>query len=206
MNRHYRATVLAIVLLAAGIAPGQAANLIENPSFEKPAVRAGTYTLICVVAQACPNEPNFPDWTVVGAINGNIAVVNNYAQGGLTFPAQDGKQLVDLTGQSNAPAGIQQVVATKVGKTYKLSFWVGAVYDTSATFGPLSKVDVYVDGLFLTSAIKVANPGETALAWQQFSVAFKANSAQTTIAFLNGDPPGIGGANGLDNVSLAVTP
>jgi Protein of unknown function (DUF642) len=206
MNRHYRAAVLAIVLLAAGMAPGQAANLIKNPSFENPAVPAGSYAVICVVAQACPNEPAFPDWTVVGAINANIAVVNNYAQGGLTFPAQSGKQCVDLTGQSNAPAGIRQVVATKVGETYKLSFWVGAIYDPSGTFGPLSKVDVYVDGLFLTSAIKVANPGETALAWQQFSVAFQATSAQTTIAFFNGDPPGIGGANGLDSVSLVVMP
>jgi Protein of unknown function (DUF642) len=206
MIHRYRAAVLAIGILAAGIAPGQAANLIKNPSFENPTVPAGTYTLICVVTQACPNEPGFPDWTVVGAINGNIAIVNNYAQGGLTFPAQSGKQCVDLTGQSNTPAGIQQVVATKVGTTYKLAFWVGAVYDTSGTFGPLSKVDVYVDGLFLTSAVKIAVPGENALTWQQFSVTFKANSAQTTIAFFNGDPLGIGGANGLDNVSLVVMP
>jgi Protein of unknown function (DUF642) len=206
MNHRHRATVLAILLLAAGIAPGQAANLIKNPSFENPAVPAGSYAVICVVAQACPNEPAFPDWTVVGAINGNIAVVNNFAQGGLTFPAEDGKQLVDLTGQANVPAGIQQVVPTKVGKSYKLSFWVGAVYDALGTFGPLSKVDVYIDGLFLTSAIKLAIPGDTALAWQQFSVAFQANSTRTTIAFFNGDPPGIGGANGLDNVSLVVMP
>ncbi len=68
----------------------------------------------------------------------------------------------------------------------------------------MSKVDVYVDGVFLTSAINFASPGETTQAWQKFAVTFTANSAKTTITFFNGDPAGVGGNNGLDDISLEL--
>jgi hypothetical protein len=199
-----RAPALVLGLCLAGFASAEAANLIKNGSFEAPAVSLGSYRLICTLP--CPGQPAFPGWTVVGAANANVAIVNRYSQGGLLFLAHDGKQYVDLTGNSNAPAGVEQVVTTQKGAEYTLSFYVGVVYDTSGVFAPLSKVDVFVDGALLTSAVNVARPGEKTQGWQRFSAKFTAASTRTTIFFLNGDPPDlIGGDNGLDNVSLVPT-
>jgi hypothetical protein len=188
-----------VVAVLGMLAPGaHAANLIKNGSFEKPVVSAGSYELF-------GQGTKFGGWTVVGAA-GNVAVVSNtFVQDGFTFPAAGGVQWVDLTGNSNTPTGIQQTVATAAGTAYTLSFYVGNVNDPGGIFGVASTVNVYVNGTFVFTATNSRGAGQTKMVWQKFSTTITANTASTTIAFINGDPSN-DTANGIDLVSLVAEP
>ena len=68
-------------------------------------------------------------------------------------------------------------------------------------FGTTSTVDVLVNGTQTFSATN--SGGGTTLTWQQFTTSFTANSSQTTLEFLNGDPSN-DTSNGLDNIHVEV--
>jgi hypothetical protein len=200
-----RTWALAISLLASGAGLGNAANLIKNGSFETPVVPSGTFQVICT--PACPGQPTFPDWEVIGTTNANISIVNkNFTTSGVFFRSQAGNQYVDLTGTTDSlAAGIQQPVATQSGVNYLLTFYLGAV--NFGGFGPLGKIDVYINGQLLTSAIYSAPSGDPVQTWKKFLVTFTANSTRTTILFFSDGALEIAGKNiGLDNVSLEVAP
>jgi hypothetical protein len=140
-------------------------------------------------------------WTVVGA--GNVGVVGTrFQQNGFAFQAADGQQYLDLTGLGTRDTGVQQIVATMPGATYRLTFWVGNVYNPSAIFGASSTVRVLVNGKELIAATNTRGSGSTTQEWQQFNAVFTAG-AETTIAFVNGDPAG-DDSNGLDNLSMRL--
>ncbi len=184
---------LAVAGLAAVavLSPAHAA-LIANGSFETPLAPVGSFT----------NFPNgsalIPGWTTFGP---QVSIVNQaYTASGVHFPAQDGAQWLDLTGDvSNTIEGVQQTVTTIPGEAYALSFYIGNV----STFGPglTSTVGVLINGALLTSRTN-ATPGST-LSWQSFIVPFTAASTSTLIGFENLDPAN-DNSNGLDNVSLAL--
>jgi hypothetical protein len=199
-----RTIALAITLLMAGAGFGHTANLIKNGSFESPLVPFGTFEVICT--PACAGQPSLPGWQVIGETNANITVINNFTQSGAIFRAQNGSQYIDLTGTTDfLAAGVQQTVVTKPGVHYFLTFYVGAV--NFGGFGPLSRIDVYVNGQLLTSAIYSAPASDPVQTWQKFSATFTANSAKTTILFFSDGSREIAGKNiGLDNVSLVVVP
>ena len=190
--------LLAIMVALAGV--DARANLVTNGSFETttPAVGAGT----CGVFGS--GSTGVTGWTVVGNAGTSIAVCNTtFAQFGISFPAEEGSNPVDLTGlSSNSPTeGLQQAVATAIGHSYTLSFFVGNVNSPSTGFGVTSTVDVFANGTSLGAFTNSCTTCTTTWAWQQFSHTFTATSASTTLTFLNGDPP-TDNANGLDNVSL----
>ena len=104
--------------MVAGVARG---NLITNGSFETPVVPVGGFT------NYLSGSTLITGWTVVGP---EASIVNgSYVSLGELFPAKDGVQWLDLTGDlSNAVEGVQQTVTTTPGTSYTLSFWVGNVF------------------------------------------------------------------------------
>jgi hypothetical protein len=168
-------------------------NVIEDGGFETPAAPTGGLSRYDTGSKLGP-------WSVVGA--GTVDVLNaQFSFGGYTFAPKTGKQQVDLTGNTQNVTGVEQTVATTVGHTYTLSFYVGNVIDESAGLGVSSTVNVQVDGVQTFTAtnsksIKAAKPY-----WELFTFTFKATSTKTTLAFFNGDPSN-DTYDGLDGVSL----
>ncbi len=173
------------------------ASLVVNGSFESPVVPVGTYQLF-------DNGGDVSGWSVVGA-TGSVAVIGaNFLDApanAFTFPAEDGAQSIDLTGNSNTATGVAQTLATTAGTTYCVSFWIGNVVAPNLGYGSSSTVNVTVNGVPLISAVNSEGAGTTTVSWEQFSASFMATGASTIVAFINGDPPN-DTANLLDDVAV----
>ena len=199
-SRMFSTSCASIVMLGVvGVSPAaaQAVNLITNPGFETPVVPAGSFTGFNL-GQA---TPVIPGWTVTGS-SGSVALISRtFAIAGFTVMPRSGNQSLDLTGQNNAPTGVQQSVATVVGRRYALYFWVGNTFSVNSFMGTSSTVNVFVNGRLLTSVMNTGGAGLTRPFWQPFSAGFVATSTVTTIAFINADPSS-DTANLLDDVTL----
>ena len=179
--------------LFAGL-PAYAANLIKNGSFENPAPPQGGYTNYNA-------GQSIGAWTVVGKENVTISSTTEVNQG-ITLDAKKGAAFADLTGGCDCgdpTTGVAQTIKTVPGKTYKLTFWVGNCYAPPS--GTTSTVNVYVNSTLLVAAENKRGKGSTMQVWQKFTESFVANTASTTLSFLNGDPSG-DEQNGLDEVTL----
>lgn len=172
------------------------ANLLTNGSFETPVVPVGGFFNFNSGSTAITG------WTVVGP---QASIVNkSYASECCVFPAEDGVQWLDLTGDgSNRVEGVEQTVATTPGMPYDLSFWVGNVHDPSGAYGTTSTVDVRLGGLngTLLGAFTNSNTTSGTQTWEQFTTSFTATASTTALDFLNADPAN-DNTNGLDNVVL----
>lgn len=189
---------LAFSVLILGFAgtTARAANLISNGGFETPIVPVGGFTNFLTGSTAITG------WTVVGP---EASIVNtNFVSLGLSFPAEEGIQWLDLTGDvSNTVEGVEQTVATTPGTTYNLSYFVGNQDDPNVpSYGTTSTVNVLVNGSLLTTSTNSNSTG-TVQNWEQFQTSFVASSSSTVIEFLNEDPP-TDNTNGLDNVVLTA--
>jgi hypothetical protein len=187
-----------LICALACFVPAQA-NLITNGSFETPVVPVGGFTNFFT------GSPAITGWTVVGP---EVSVINeSFTSECCTFPAEDGIQWLDLTGDvSNAVEGVEQTVATTAGTQYTLSFWVGNIFDPGGIYGTTSTVDVRLGGISgaLLGAFTNNSTTRGTQVWQQFTATFTATAASTTLDFLNADPPS-DNSNGLDNVVLNPT-
>ncbi len=96
--------VLAAAMIAASVAPAQAANLIVNGDFEASSSQTATP----------------PGWTNIGHTDGVIAY------SAFSTPAYDGKYFYDIGGYGmatpNVNDGIMQTISTVAGQTYRLTF------------------------------------------------------------------------------------
>jgi hypothetical protein len=129
-------------------------------------------------------------------------VSGSFASECCKFPAADGVQWLDLTGDlSNQLEGVEQSVATVAGKTYDLSFQVGNVFDPRGIYGTTSAVDVMVNGTSIGTFTNSCTTCTGTLTWQSFSTSFVASGATTLVEFLNKDPTS-DNSNGLDKVVL----
>ena len=183
--------------MVACFVPVQAAS-ITNGSFEAPVVPVASFT-------------NFPSgstlitgWTVVGL--GASITSGTFSQECCTFPAQDGNQWLDLTGDgTNSVGGVEQTVATTAGTQYTLSFWVGNIFDPGGIFGTTSTVNVRLGGIGGTSLGAFTNSSTTTgtQVWQHFTTNFTATGPSATLDYLNAYPDN-DNSNGLDNVSLTA--
>jgi hypothetical protein len=173
-----------------------AATILTNGSFELPVVPTGSFTSLPV------GSPLLTGWAIVGPAGTQVAPVSgSFSQNGVTFPAQDGAQWLDLTGNgSNSTEGVSQSVGTVIGDRYELTLYVGNTTG-GGIFGTTSTVNVLVNGVQTFSDVN-STVSPTAQNWQQFSHVFVATGTTTTLAFLNGDPSGDNN-NGLDNVVLS---
>lgn len=195
MRKHLRTLTVTVLLMGCG-SLSLRANSMVNGSFEAPVVPVGSFENFSAGSNAITG------WTVVGP---QVSVVSgSFAEGCCTFPAEDGVQWLDLTGDgANSVEGVQQTVATTPGTEYTLSFWVGNVFNPGGIFGTTSTVKVYLGGINGTLIDSATNSSmnRAVLTWQQFSVSFTATGASTTLDFINGDPVN-DNSNGLDNVVL----
>jgi hypothetical protein len=197
--RVYRAIVAAaLATLISSTAPGVVAGgLIVNGSFEEPVAPAGGGISFGV------GSTGLTGWTVLGPAGTNVDLLSDtYSYQGTTINAQSGVQSVDLSGSSDtAGSGLSQVVATTVGTTYELSFWVGrAAFAVNPGTGA---TDLTIDGAFIGT---FTNPNTTPnlINWMNFTYDFTATSASTTIAFTTHQTLADEEV-GLDNVSLTAT-
>ena len=185
---------LAFVLLCLVAVPAHA-NLLTNGSFETPIVSVGGFTNFPVGSGALTG------WTVFGPAGQAVSIVSgSFSQNGVSFPAQDGAQWVDLTGfNNNSTEGVSQSVATTVGHQYQLSYFIGNTTG-GGIFGSTSTVDVLLNGaVAFTDTNSTSSPSTQN--WGQFSHTFTASGAATIIGLRNADP-GSDNDNGLDNVVL----
>src|SRR5690349_21893091 len=101
---------LGVVILGLRGAPARA-DLVVNGSFETPVVPVGGFT------NFLSGSTGITGWTVVGP-EASIAS-GSLIEFGISFPAEDGNQWVDLTGfGSNQVEGIKQDIPTTIGATY----------------------------------------------------------------------------------------
>ena len=187
---------LALVLWV--LSPAAGANLILDGGFEDPVVPSGSFTLFASGASFGAGNP----WLVVGPPGTNVGPISGvFTQLGVNFPARSGNQWLDLTGLgSNTTEGVQQTVATTIGDSYTLSFWVGNV--VGGIWGTTSSVIVNIDGTPLGTFTNSMNGGDSQV-WEQFITTFTATNVATAISFVNGDPPN-DNTNGLDDVVLVL--
>ena len=183
-----RVAVVAAVAFAA--APVHA-NLLIDGSCETPVISAGIYGNDVTGATAITG------WTVVGI---NAAVTSGtFTQRGITFEAQDGVQWLDLAGVTSSKSnGVTQTIATAVGSTYRVSFYVGSVTDNLFFFP--TTIDLSINGGARVSYTNPTAPRDS-LDWARFTADFVASSTSSTITFLNGNEPSNFYA-ALDNASV----
>lgn len=186
---------LLVALALCGMPQAIQAGLIVNGSFEEPTVPNGGFTNFNVGSSLLTG------WNVFGPSGTNVSIVSgSFSQFGVSFPAEDGKQWLDLTGDgSNTTEGVSQSVATTVGDRYQLSYYVGNTTG-GGIFGTTSTVDVSLNGV-LTFTDTNSNVSPTTQNWEQFTHTFVAGASTTTLAFQNGDPS-TDNLNGFDNVVL----
>jgi Protein of unknown function (DUF642)/PEP-CTERM motif len=189
---------LLTIFLALSLFNASAATIL-NGSFETATPAVGTAA--CGIFAS--GSTSISGWTVVGPAGTDVGVCNtNFVQSGISFLAEDGLNWLDLTGlNSNNAEGVQQAVATIIGDSYTLSFWVGNVDSPSTGFGVTSTVNVLANGTSLGKFTNNCTTCATTQQWMQFSDTFTATTALTTLAFSNGDPAN-DSTNGLDNLVL----
>lgn len=192
-HRSMRTVIAALAAFMLMSSPALA-NLITNGSFETPVVPVGGFN------NFNSGSTGITGWVVVGP---QVSIVGgSYTSFGLSFPAEDGAQWLDLTGDgSNRVEGVEQTVPTTAGATYDLSFFVGNQVNPGGPYGTTSTVQVLVDGTPVQTVTNSLGAGGATQVWEQFSLSFVAASGSTTIGFLNQDPP-TDNTNGLDNVVL----
>jgi hypothetical protein len=169
-------------------------SLLDDCSFEAPGFAPAT-------CQFHATGDKVGAWSVVGA-PGNVGACGaGFVESGFSFPPEDGRQAMDLTGTSNSATGVSQTVSTARGAKYRLSFWVGNVVNPGGHFGTTSKVIVLVDGAPVLTVENADGVGSMSLTWRPYSVVFRASSATATIAFMNADAAS-DTSNFVDDVTL----
>ncbi len=188
--------VLAGLLTLISCAASLEASILVNGSFEDLAVTDGGYSLYD------GGSTLIPGWTVVG---NDVAVVSTtFKQNEIAFQAQEGKQWMDLSGEtSNSQTnGVSQVISTVIGVDYLVTFFVGSASDVNS-ISPLfleSTIKLSIDGVDRKTSTNGVTPSDR-LNWKQSTHVFTATSTVTEITFYNGGAWN-NNNSALDNVSV----
>ena len=175
MKVSMRNSLVVLALLGLPLSAAQA-NLIVNPSFELPAISAGSFSVFGAI----------PGWAT--SSGSGIEIQNNVA--GSPF---DGAQHVELDSFSNS--GMIQSVATIAGAIYDLSFAYSPRPNVPSTS---NGIDVFFDGGLVTS-LTASGSGSTN--WSVFGFSVTAAGALSTVEFVaTGTSDSLGGY--LDAVGL----
>jgi hypothetical protein len=181
--------ILSILILGIFSSPSSA-NLLTNGSFEDTTnfVNEGNDTYSPVVGSTA-----ITGWTVFNNIVSWIGPTNPF---GVTASPGGGNYFLDLSGYHNGDpsGGVQQTIATTIGASYLLTFYLGS----DPAYG-------IPDGLLATAGSasqSFATTGIDPNNWEFEQLAFTATSSSTTISLL-----GNLGQNyvGLDDVSVVQT-
>ena len=175
-------------------------GLIQDGGFETPVVGPGGFQTGFQVFNVGQTFGTGNPWSVVGAVAGNVAIYPSTETTGApptSLNVEEGVQALDLTGSldNGQATGVQQSIATTVGATYTLTFWVGEFNN-----GPASVI-VNLNGvLFQTATNSLPTSGNVTL-WKMFTYPFTATATTTTIQFINNSTAGVP-INGLDLVTV----
>jgi hypothetical protein len=197
-------TFAAVTALAIALGAGPAAaatNLVINGGFETPAPTDGHFLIFGNGSHALTG------WNVVGVSSNAVSLLNtDYVEPNVSFESQSGNTAMDISGgdRPNLATGINQTIATEIGRRYALTFWVGnADGSGNGNYSHDSILDLSIDGAarehFTNGAIT-----HHQVNWVEVTRVFTARSASTNIAFFNGTTAD--GFTGLDNVSVAAVP
>ena len=199
------------------IAAETGTNLIVNGSFEDD-----DFSDIITF----PSEFTGINGTFIGATYNNNSMAgwdytqnfDGWIEGGAWASAYDGKQYVDVMGNTNVTGGtlneLFQMIDTDVGKTYTFSFYWGE--DIGHTAGEVvtlqaSVVDAnnnaIIDETITYNALGPVQGVNGPNKWFLFEETFVATTEQTTIKF-SATPPGNGDTSAgasVDSVSVVET-
>ena len=119
---------------------------------------------------------------------------------GLLWQAKDGSKSIDLDG--NAPGAISQNLATTIGNTYSVSFYLSGNSNGGTTVKTLIvSATGTAPATYTFDASTISN---SAMGWRLESYSFVATSATSTLTFASGDDAGAYGP-ALDNVVVTET-
>jgi len=161
------------------ITPVQAANLIQNGSFENGA-NPGLFQTINTGSTVITG------WTVS---QGSIDYI------GTLWQASNGSRSLDLSGEN--AGGIQQTFNTTVGETYRVTFDLAGNTDYSPT---IKEMRVSAGGNSADFSFDITGKSRSNMGWVSKSWGFTATGTTTTLSFLNLVDTPYGPA--LDNVSV----
>jgi choice-of-anchor C domain-containing protein len=166
------------------VTPVQAANLIQNDSFETATVNPDSFLQLDAVSTVITG------WTVS---QGAIDYIGTFWQ------ASEGARSLDLQGL--ASGGIQQTFNTTIGETYRVTFdLAGNPFGGSA----IKEMRVSAGGSSADFSFDITGKSNSNMGWLSKSWDFTANSTTTTLEFI-----GLGNSNAgaaLDNVSVIAVP
>jgi len=191
----------AILLVPATALMVHGQNLIQDPSFENPAL---TPTSALDSVQFFNGGTTISGaWNVNGSVDRNVLTVHQnfdiYADSASHGfgPAQSGSQYLDLSGAyftGTAPT-VSQDFATVPGQQYSLSFFLGASDGFNANQNPihppLNSVGVHVDpdvgpnlvNDLLTPPAPLSTANGTQIQWGEHTYLFTASSSSTRLTF-----------------------
>ncbi len=203
------------------LASGQ--NLIQDPSFESPALPADS--ALGSVGFFNGGSSIGGAWNVTGPADRNVLTVHqNFDTFADTVshgfaPAQTGVQYLDLSGAyfTGAAPVVSQDFATIPGQLYTLSFYLGASDGFNATansqHAPLDTIQVQVSDTTgpnilsdtLTAPAPLVTANGTQIQWGQQTFVFSAISSSTRLSFQ--DLSGFDDNTSLvDSVSVSAVP
>jgi len=187
----------------------QAANIIDSiygigaGSFELPGHSGPTFETYQAGSMAIGG------WTVNTV---NIDWVKDSV-----WNASDGHYSIDMNGTNlpngtpSSPGGLQTVIPTTLGSTYRVTFDVAGFVSAGNTSNPKT-MDVTADGTTQSFSLTTSNiyPGALvvplALNWTTMSFEFTASGPSSVVSFLSTVSNGDGSAMLLDNVVIEAVP
>ncbi len=197
-------------LLAVLCAPAaRAANIIDTiygvgaGSFENPGYSGTTFQTYQAGSTAISG------WTVNTV---NIDWVKDSI-----WNAADGHYSIDMNGTNlpngtpSSPGGIQTVIPTTAGSTYRVSFAVAGFVTAGNTSNPKT-MNVIADGVTRSFSLTTSNTYVAPLtlpltvAWSTLSFDFTASGISSVVSFLSTVSNGDGSAMLLDNVAIEAVP
>ncbi|MEO5713742.1 MAG: choice-of-anchor C family protein [Luteolibacter sp.] len=188
------------VMLAAPSA--RAANIIDSiygvgaGSFELPGFTGPTF------ATYASGSTAITGWTVNTV---NIDWVKNSV-----WNASNGSYSLDMNGTPGGPGGIQTVITTTIGSTYRVSFDIAGYLTAGSNTNPkvMKTVAAGITTIhYLTATQSYTQPFALPLAvtWSTRTFDFVATSTSSTVSFVS-LVAGDGSAMLLDNVSIEAVP
>ncbi len=166
----------AVAVNAAPVLRFAGSNLLNNGSFEQPAIGG---------AFVANQTSGLNGWTIA---SGNIDIIRSL------WPAAEGAQSLDLNG--SGPGSITQSFATRAGMPYRVSFELSKNSGEGSTSATIS---VAADGQSQNFTFSGASTSSNML-WDTRSYSFVADNGSATLSIASQSPTSSGPA--LDNVRV----
>ena len=190
----------AVIVTVCGLMGPQSAHghsYFESGTFDRPQPPSGSFIVI-------DSGERYGGWRTVGAAGTVTYVKTDYVHRGFQFVAPPKSTVwANLAGTSQTATGIAHApVPTVPGTTYTITFMVGNLVDPAGVYGTTSTVSVYENSHLVGTVTNSEGAGSTSETWQKYTMVFKAARPWTTLAFINGDPPGDGNC-GVGDIDVA---